>query len=124
MLGPTQPFQPNERIRLKDGIDPSFTQGFGRVGNEAIVKDVSADKYGYPQVQVAFDHDHWSYNGAQDGWYWANHFEPVPRMRYEPVPGSIVPIGTTDGNLISTLVDEFIEGVMKVAREAPNGSVG
>jgi hypothetical protein len=123
MIVPTQPFRPNQRIRFKDGIHPSFTQGFGRVGNEAVVQQVSSDKFGYPQVYVAWDHDHWSYNGTQDGWYWSNHFEAIPtqRMRWEPIAESVVPLGTTDGNLVALLVDSFTESILQVAKEATNG---
>jgi len=77
MLPPEKQFPVGTRIRLKDGIDPSFYNGFSRVGNEGIIRKCKLDKYGFPQIYIEFDKNHWAWNGTEDGWTWASHFEAV-----------------------------------------------
>jgi len=77
MLIPKQQFAVGTRVKLKDGIDPSFTNGFGRVGNEGWVRKCKKDKYGFGQVFIEWDKDAWGFNGTEDGWTHENHFEAV-----------------------------------------------
>lgn len=74
---PPQQFSINSRVRLRDGVDPTFYNGYTRTGNEGWVRKIKYDKYGYPRILVEWDKDHWSYNGAQDTWTWEGHFEAV-----------------------------------------------
>ncbi len=74
---PEQRFKPNTRVKLRDGIDPTFYNGYSRVGNEGWIRKRKLDKHGYPQVFIEWDRNHWAYNGQQDGWTWENHFDSV-----------------------------------------------
>lgn len=124
MIPVEQPFHLGDCVKYKDGIDPSFSGGFARFGNEAVVQQVRKDRYGYPQILVAWSHDDWSYNGQEDGWHWSNHFESMEQqpMRYEPIRGTIVTgsssePGTHDGNQLASIIDKFTKEIMTLARE-------
>lgn len=80
MLRPEKQFPIGTRIRLKDGVDPSFYDGFSRVGNEGWVRKAKRDRYGYPEVYVEFDRDHWAYNGQPDCWTMEGQFEAAEEM--------------------------------------------
>lgn len=77
MNKPEQRFPVNTRVKLRDGVDPSLYGGFSRVGNEGWIRKRKRDKYGYPQVLIEWDKDHWAYNGQKDGWTWEGQFEAV-----------------------------------------------
>jgi hypothetical protein len=77
MNKPEQRFPVNTRVKLRDGVDPSLYGGFSRVGNEGWIRKRKRDKYGYPQVLIEWDKDHWAYNGQQDGWTWEGQFQAV-----------------------------------------------
>lgn len=77
MKKPEQKFPVNVRVRLRDGVDPGLYGGFSRVGNEGWIRKRRRDKYGYPQVFLEWDKDHWAYNGQQDCWTWEGQFEAV-----------------------------------------------
>lgn len=74
MLPPEDQFPIGTRVRLKDGIDPSFYNGFSRVGNLATIRKRRRDRYGYAQVYVEWDSHDWSYNGTENCWTWQSHF--------------------------------------------------
>lgn len=74
---PTQRFPANTRVRLREGVDSGFYGGFSRVGCEGWVRRRKLDRYGYPQILVEWDKDHWAYNGQEDCWTWEGHFEAV-----------------------------------------------
>lgn len=77
MNTPEPQFSVNDRVRLRDGVDPGFYNGYSRTGNEGWVRKYKFDKYGYSQILLEWDKNHWSYNGAPDSWTWEGHFEPV-----------------------------------------------
>lgn len=77
MDSPKPLFKLNTRVKLRDGVDPGFYNGYSRAGNEAWIRDRKIDNLGYPRVFIEWDKDHWSYNGAPDIWTWEPHFEPV-----------------------------------------------
>lgn len=77
MNQPDQRFDINTRVKLRDGVDPSLYNGFSRVGNEGWIRKRRRDKYGYPQVFIQWDKDHWAYNSQEDGWTWEGQFEEV-----------------------------------------------
>lgn len=77
MNQPDQRFDINTRVKLRDGVDPSLYNGFSRVGNEGWIRNRRRDKYGYPQVFIQWDKDHWAYNHQEDGWTWEGQFEEV-----------------------------------------------
>jgi hypothetical protein len=77
MLSPEKQFPIGTYVRLRDGVDPGLYNGFSRTGNTGWIRKRKRDKYGYPQVYIEFDKDHWSYNGTEDGWTWQGQFEAV-----------------------------------------------
>lgn len=72
---PEQRFKINTRVRLREGIDPAFFDGLSRVGNEGWIRRRKRDRYGYPEVLVEWDTDHWAYNGQPDCWTMEGQFE-------------------------------------------------
>ena len=83
MLSPEKQFPIGTRVRLKDGVDPSFYNGFSRTGNEGWIRKRKRDRYGYPQIYVEWDHDSWSYNGTEDGWTWQGQFEAAEEIEMD-----------------------------------------
>jgi hypothetical protein len=77
---PPTRFHVNSRVKLRDGVDPSFYGGFSRTGNEGWVRKIQIDKLGYPHILVEWDKNHWSYNGAPDTWTWQDHFDEVEEI--------------------------------------------
>jgi hypothetical protein len=74
---PEQRFNIDTRVKLREGVDPGLYNGFSRVGNEGWIRKRKRDRYGYPQVLIEWDKDHWAYNGQEDGWTWEGQFEAV-----------------------------------------------
>ncbi len=72
---PEQRFKINTRVRLREGVDPAFFNGYSRVGNEGWIRRRKRDRYGYPEVLVEWDKDHWAYNGQPDCWSMEGQFE-------------------------------------------------
>ncbi len=70
-------FQKGERVRIKEWVDPQIYNNALTLGNEAIIKDISKDRWGFQMVYVEWDKNHWTYNGAPDKWTYADHFEKV-----------------------------------------------
>lgn len=77
MIIPGQQISDNARVKLRDGVSPNFYGGFGLPGHEGWIREHREEKYGYPQVLIEWDKDHWAYNGQPDGWTWEGHFELV-----------------------------------------------
>lgn len=71
------PFHKNDRIRIKNYVDPSIYGGMLRNGNEAWVRDIKYDQWGLPIIQIEWDKNHWTYNGAPDGWTFPDHFDKI-----------------------------------------------
>lgn len=79
-MGDPIPFKtlPNQRVRLRDGVDPNFYGGMGMAGNEGWIRRQEHEpQYGFVRVYIEWDKDHWAYNGAPDMWTWEGHFETV-----------------------------------------------
>lgn len=76
-----QKFTVGTRVKLRDGVDPSFYNGFSRVGNEGWVRKRKRDKYGYGQIFIEWDKHAWAYNGTEDGWTHEGHFEAVEESK-------------------------------------------
>jgi hypothetical protein len=83
MNKPEQRFMINTRVKLREGVDPGLYNGFSRVGNEGWIRKRKRDKYGYPQVLIEWDKDHWAYNGQEDGWTWEGQFEAVEENKMD-----------------------------------------
>lgn len=84
---PEQRFKINTRVRLRGGVDPVFFGGLARVGTEGWIRKRKRDRYGYPEVLVEWDKDHWSYNGQPDVWTMEGQFEAVEEINMEaPTP--------------------------------------
>lgn len=77
MNQPEQRFNVNTRVKLRGDVDPSFYNGFSRTGNEGWIRKRKRDRYGYPQVFIQWDKNHWAYNGQEDAWTWEGQFEAV-----------------------------------------------
>lgn len=76
-------FKEGERVKLRGDVHPVFYQGYGCVGNEGWVKARRLDNFGYPQIFVQWDSDHWSWNGTPDMWTWEGHFDKVDESMSE-----------------------------------------
>lgn len=70
-------FSERARVRLKDGVDPSFYNGLAKVGNEGVVTARRIDKLGFPEVYIKWDAEHWAYNHQPDCWTYEGHFDLV-----------------------------------------------
>lgn len=65
-----------QRVKLKsDGQDAPYS--WAAAGAEGWVKDLATDKVGFPMVYIAWDKDHWTFNGEENQWTLEDHFEPV-----------------------------------------------
>jgi len=83
---PVQRFPANTRVRLREGVDSGFYGGLARVGCEGWVRRRKREKYGFPQVLIEWDKDHWAYNGQEDCWTWEGHFEAVEEVEMSETP--------------------------------------
>lgn len=75
-------FPPNSRVRLRDGVDPSFYHGMAKTGNEGWVVARRKDNLGFPEIYIKWDPEHWAYNRQPDCWTYEGHFELVEMKRY------------------------------------------
>jgi hypothetical protein len=66
-----------DRVRIRDYVDPGIYAGMSTIGNEGLIKKVDKDKWGLPKVFIEWDKNHWTYNGAPDGWTFEDHFDIV-----------------------------------------------
>lgn len=63
-------------MKLKsDGQDAPYS--WAAAGAEGWVKDLATDRVGFPMVYIAWDKDHWTFNGEENQWTLEDHFEPV-----------------------------------------------
>jgi len=112
---PTQRFPANTRVRLREGVDPGFYGGYSRVGSEGWVRRRKKDKYGYPQVLIEWDKDHWAYNGQEDCWTWEGHFEAVDETQETQMPEQDdKPQPTSDDEFkahIQAIAEKFVTNV-------------
>jgi hypothetical protein len=100
-------FHPQDRIRIKDTIDPALYQGMSTIGNEAIVRAVREDRFGLPQIFIEWDKNHWTYNNAPDGWTFEDHFDIVERDMTEP----------SKQDIARQLASQFAEGMASLFAE-------
>jgi hypothetical protein len=63
-------------VKLKE-VSAEFYGGYACYGNVGTIKDHRLARFGYPEVLVEWDKDHWAYNGAPDGWTFESHFDLV-----------------------------------------------
>lgn len=59
-------------VRLKNGPDIVYSRTW--VGSQGEVRDYKIED-GFEMFYIKWDHEDWRYNGQQDGWTFANHFE-------------------------------------------------
>lgn len=77
-------FHKDQRVRLRDGVDPNFYGGMSVTGGEGWIRKLTREeKFGFPKVYIEWDKDHWAYNGAQDTWTWEGHFETAGEIMAE-----------------------------------------
>src|ERR1039458_6287810 len=65
------------RVKLRDGIEPSFYGGWARTGNEGWIIARRTDHHGLPEVFVKWDETHWAFNRQPDCWTYEDHFDIV-----------------------------------------------
>lgn len=116
---PQQQFPVKTRVRLRDGIDPSLYNGFSRVGNEGWIRKRKRDKYGYPQVFIQWDKDHWAYNGQEDGWTWEGHFEAVEET---PVAEAAQPTNSNAEEQVRAITENFVKSIFSVLGSEPQAA--
>jgi hypothetical protein len=109
---PEQRFNVNTRVKLRGDVDPSFYNGFSRTGNEGWIRKRKRDKYGYPQVFIQWDKDHWAYNGQEDGWTWEGQFEAVEESMMADTPEK------------PTNIEEQVRGITENFVQAIFGALG
>src|SRR5208282_2040072 len=106
-MASTEQYPVGTYVQLRDGIDPSFYNGFSRTGNTAWVRRRKVDNDGYIHVWIEWDKDHWSYNGAPDGWTEAGHFDILE----EPVSD------TSDKDrqreVVTDITKNFVDGLFE-----------
>jgi hypothetical protein len=66
-----------DRVRIRNEVDPALYRGMSTIFNEGVIRKVREDQFGLPQVYIEWDKNHWSYNGAPDGWTFEEHFDVV-----------------------------------------------
>jgi hypothetical protein len=113
VLSHEEQFPIGTRVRLRDGVDPSLYNGFSRPGNEGWIRKRKRDKYGYPQVYIEFDKDHWAYNGTEDGWTWQGQFEAVEEIEMAEQP-----------NKKQEELEETVKGITENFVQAIFGAMG
>lgn len=115
---PEQRFKINTRVRLREGVDPAFFNGYSRVGNEGWIRRRKRDRYGYPEVLVEWDRDHWAYNGQPDCWTMEGQFEAAEENMSEKAPD---PNESRDDQ-IRDITEKFVRalfGTLGVGEETP-----
>jgi hypothetical protein len=81
-------FKDASRVKLRDGIDPTFYQGMAKVGNEGWITQHRVDRNGLPEAYVQWDRNHWADNKQPDTWTFEEHFDLVkePSMADQSTP--------------------------------------
>lgn len=64
-------------VELKAGFDDVYAEATS--GSRGTIRDRRSDKYGFKEIYVEWDKEHWRYHGEADGWTYENHFKPVAR---------------------------------------------
>lgn len=73
--------QIDQRVRLKHSHAGMYP--FASGGAEGFVRKESTDKFHYEMVFIEWDKAHWRYEGENDMWTYASHFEPVEESAVE-----------------------------------------
>lgn len=67
--------QIGERVELLPGREDVYDKVFP--ASPGVISGLRKDEYGYPQVYIIWDKEHWRYNGEPDMWTFASHFRPI-----------------------------------------------
>jgi hypothetical protein len=114
-------FPDNVRVKLRDGVNPNFYGGYGLPGNEGWIRRHHAEEYGFQRVLIEWDKDHWSYNGAENGWTWENHFELVEdEMSNENQDEALANLGANFAKEVAKIVQSDTDA-NKVEDSVPSG---
>lgn len=106
-------FAEGTRVRLRDGIDPSFYSGMARVGNEGWIAALRRDdRFGLPEVFIKWDRNHWADNGQPDSWTYEEHFDLVEE------PKQMSPLPRNPDDRPPKNFAEFLAAMMGDKREA------
>lgn len=81
-------------VQLLPGREEVYPRALA--GSQGSVFAVKEDEYGFHQVYVHWDKNHWRYNGEEDCWTFADHFEvigdaPTNELEVEPFEIPVVP---------------------------------
>lgn len=64
-----------QRVELLPGREDVYDRVYP--ATPGVVSGTRTDEYGYDQVFIIWDKDHWRYNGEDDLWTFASHFKPL-----------------------------------------------
>lgn len=59
-------------VELRSGREDVYQRAVAK--SRGIVRAAKEDDFGFPQIYIAWDKDHWRYNGEEDGWTYTDHF--------------------------------------------------
>ncbi len=123
MSRPNQEFRPGDKIRIMDDyVGSNIYQGFARNGNEAYIRGVKSDRWGLPMILIEWDKNHWTYNGAPDGWTFPDHFEKV--IEGNVMDANAKPASNDTKQQIHDVIDKFADDLsILVASLAQNKDV-
>lgn len=106
------------KVKLKDGPDALYAKAF--VGSEGWIKDIKLDEDGFELAYVVWDKKDWRYNGQDDGWTFASHFDLITLAKEGGTPRLLVEAHKKRG---FDDIEKYIEEVEK-AFESIAGSEG
>jgi hypothetical protein len=111
----------NSKVKLKDTVDGSLYGGLACSGNQGWVRRRRRDdKFGYPQVFMEWDKNHWAFNGLEDCWTYESHFDIVEKSMEKTKEELIQEAANTFASSISQLFSGKTEEVGEEIEEPDN----
>jgi hypothetical protein len=83
------------------------------VGSRGIVRFAKTDRDGFPMVFIEWDKDDWRYNGQDDNWTFASHFDLVKAPAKEIKPRGI----KIDERQLDSQIGEYIQEIENAFEE-------
>lgn len=110
------------RVELLPGREDVYPLAYP--ASRGVISGTRKDKFGYPQVFVIWDQGHWRYNGEDNLWTFASHFQPVDDER-ELLDSEIydVPSALPDPSTIPTaaqdaMMEDYMDSLITAADKA------
>lgn len=99
------------RVELLPGREDVYDLAYP--ASRGVVRGIREDSYGYAQIYIDWDKDHWRYNGEEDLWTFASHFRPAEGER-ELIGPEVhdVPSALPDPDIPTHAQDTLMEGYM------------